>query len=711
MSESTTIYVSDGQSSSGLSMSNGDQLVVLSGGTASGTTVSFGGSMEVSGGVANGTTLDNGSMEVDAGSANDTTVYSGILVVSGGVANGTTLTVNGSMEVDAGSASDTTVDDCSLIVSGGNVSGTTLTDNGYMEVDAGSASDTTADNSILYVSGGVVSGITLTDNASMEVDAGSASDTTADNSQLCVAGGSVSGTLLSDDSYMEVVDAGSASDTTVYNGNLAVSGGVVSGTTLSDVSFMKVYAGSASDTTVDGSDLVVSGGVANGTTLTDNGYMVVDSGSATDTTVDDGNLFVSGGSVSGITVNSGGTLEIGDGGTVSGLTLEAGGTLDLTNLVYDSAYSASLDSGTDTFAVISGGSQVETLSLSGDYTGEYFHVTDDGTGDTLVTVDTTPCYRTGTLIRGDRGEVPVEALRVGDRVLSALGGSAPVTWLGHRHVDCRRHPKPQDVWPVRVAAGAFGANQPRRDLWLSPDHSVYVDGVLIPVRYLINDATIVQEPVDAVTYWHVELPAHDVLFAEGLPAESYLDTGNRGAFANGGGAPMLHPDFALRVWQAEACARLARDGADLVAARSRLLERAAALGHRTTQDAGLHLVVGGRVVRPAITGGVYRFRLARAAGEIRLISRGAIPACVRADTDDHRRLGVAVSRIALDGRVIPLADARLGDGWHALEADGGWRWTDGDAGLDVTGGQVLHVALAMTARYWLAGDRAEARAA
>jgi hypothetical protein len=88
------------------------------------------------------------------------------------------------------------------------------------------------------------------------------------------------------------------------------------------------------------------------------------------------------------------------------------------------------------------------------------------------------------------------------------------------------------VWPVRVRAGAFGARRPHRDLVLSPDHAVFVDKVLIPVRYLLNGATIVQEPVDVITYWHVELARHDVLFAEGLPCESYLDTGNRALFGD-----------------------------------------------------------------------------------------------------------------------------------------------------------------------------------
>jgi hypothetical protein len=395
--------------------------------------------------------------------------------------------------------------------------------------------------------------------------------------------------------------------------------------------------------------------------------------------------------------------------TISGFV--TGDTIDLTGVAYDATSGSATLQG-DELQIVENGTTLDVLASDPNYTSATtFTLASDGVTGTDITTDAS-CYRAGTLIRTERGEVPVEALRVGDRVVSALGGTAEVIWLGHRHVDCRHHPKPQDVWPVRVAAGAFAAKQPRRDLWLSPDHSVSVDGMLIPIRYLVNDATIVQEPVDAVSYWHVQLPAHDVLFAEGMLAESYLDTGNRGAFANGGGATMLHPDFALRVWEAEACAPLVVVGAQLVAVRNVLLERAAVLGHVLTRDAGLHVVLDGRVVLPESTGRVHRFGLAGAAGEARLVSRSAIAACVWADSDDHRRLGVAVARIVLDGQPIGLADARLGAGWHAAETDGGfWRWTDGDAALDVAGGQVLEVEVAITGRYWLAPGRADARAA
>ncbi|OJY76107.1 MAG: hypothetical protein BGP12_00955 [Rhodospirillales bacterium 70-18] len=295
------------------------------------------------------------------------------------------------------------------------------------------------------------------------------------------------------------------------------------------------------------------------------------------------------------------------------------------------------------------------------------------------------CYAAGTRIRTTRGEVPIEQLSPGDQLISVLGGTVPVIWIGHRRVDCRRHRKPQDVWPVRVAAGAFGEGVPARDVLLSPDHSVYVatgpgPGVLIPVRHLINGTTIAQHQVEAITYFHVEAPTHDVILAEGMPAETYLDTGNRGAFANGGGVAQLDVDFARRVWDAEACATLVTSGRHLAAAKALLLARAQRLGHRSTADQDPHLLVDGTPVAPTCDAdGRYRFAVPSAARSIRLCSRSAIPAEMQADSEDHRRLGLAITALWLDGVAVALDDPRLASGWWL--AEDGLRWTDGDAAL------------------------------
>ena len=130
-------------------------------------------------------------------------------------------------------------------------------------------------------------------------------------------------------------------------------------------------------------------------------------------------------------------------------------------------------------------------------------------------------------------------------------------------------------WPVRIAAHAFGDAAPAHDLLLSPDHAVFVDNVLIPVRYLVDGHGIVQERHDDITYYHVELDQHDVVLAEGLPVESYLDAGNRCAFDNGGGVIVAHPDFTSRAWEAVGCASLVVTGPELEGVKARLRARAA----------------------------------------------------------------------------------------------------------------------------------------
>jgi hypothetical protein len=180
------------------------------------------------------------------------------------------------------------------------------------------------------------------------------------------------------------------------------------------------------------------------------------------------------------------------------------------------------------------------------------------------------CYRSGSRISTVAGMVAVEDLREGDVVRTHAGGTAAITWIGHRHIDCRRHVAPRQVWPVRIRASTFGEGRPRRDLFLSPDHAVYVDGALIPIKYLINEDSIAQVPTDEVTYYHVALPCHDVLLAEGLPAESYLDIGDRSGFADGDGPMARYPDFAVRTWDAGGCAPLVVTGPGLEAVRRRV---------------------------------------------------------------------------------------------------------------------------------------------
>jgi hypothetical protein len=328
------------------------------------------------------------------------------------------------------------------------------------------------------------------------------------------------------------------------------------------------------------------------------------------------------------------------------------------------------------------------------------------------------CFAAGTRIETSRGPVAVESLRPGDQVRALLreargGGFAPVVWTGRLPIACARHPAPQDVWPVRVAAGAFGPGRPTRALFLSPDHAVYERGVLVPIRHLLNDATVKQVEVGQITYWHVELPAHDVLLAEGLPAESYLDTGTRAAFIPGDAAagptastvvpiaPNASAGLAARTWERLGCARLVRADAELAPLRRRLREHARIAGWRETGDAGLALHAGGACLDAEWNGTVALATIPPGADAIRLFSRSVIPCQLGEGSTDFRRLGVAVTRLCIDGRDVPLDDVRLRDGWHRVE--GGWRWTDGAASIALTAarrdrGVAIHTAPMLT--YW-----------
>jgi hypothetical protein len=193
-----------------------------------------------------------------------------------------------------------------------------------------------------------------------------------------------------------------------------------------------------------------------------------------------------------------------------------------------------------------------------------------------------PCFAAGTPIMTETGEVLVERLTVGARLPTQLGGRlARVIWIGQRTVDCRRHPRPHDVMPIRILRDAFGPGVPHCDVLLSPDHALLVNDVLIPVRHLMNGVTILQEDVDRVSYWHVELDHHDVILAAGLAAETFLDTGNRAAFSNAGPVVAAHPAFGLWAWEGAGCAPLLIAGEEVERAGEMLRARALMPGAAT----------------------------------------------------------------------------------------------------------------------------------
>jgi hypothetical protein len=314
-----------------------------------------------------------------------------------------------------------------------------------------------------------------------------------------------------------------------------------------------------------------------------------------------------------------------------------------------------------------------------------------GVTDAEVAMAVVSCYCPGTLILTARGEVAVERLAVGDLVVTASGHKKPIQWIGHRDVDCARHPEPEKVWPVRIAAGAIGPGMPASELVVSAEHSLFFDDILVPARLFVNGSTVLQEPVESVSYWHVELDSHDLLIAEGVAAESYLDCGNRKEFANAGPVVSLHPDFAREgkgadaIWAERACAPRCLDGPRLTRLRKWRAGRAEFLGARTTADPRLQVLADGEVLTPvSVVDRCFRFDVPHWATSLRLRSRSAFPARLHdGASTDTRRLGVSPWKLEVDGQDTSLADPRLSDGWHEVEGEPPrqWRWSNGDAAL------------------------------
>jgi len=199
-----------------------------------------------------------------------------------------------------------------------------------------------------------------------------------------------------------------------------------------------------------------------------------------------------------------------------------------------------------------------------------------GMTDAMLTVSAAvnPCFVAGTRILTARGEIRVETLRPGDRVITFGGEEREIVWIGRRVVDVARHPWPDAVRPVILEPDALGDGVPARRLAVSPDHAFYLDDLLVPAKHLINGANIrADTAAHRVTYYHVELPGHDILFAEGAAAESFLDTGHRGVFENAADPLLLHPDLMQIRREQEGCAPLCTGGPALAAIRAHLAHR------------------------------------------------------------------------------------------------------------------------------------------
>ncbi len=143
------------------------------------------------------------------------------------------------------------------------------------------------------------------------------------------------------------------------------------------------------------------------------------------------------------------------------------------------------------------------------------------------------CFASGTNIQTPEGPKPIQELVEGDKLLTKDDGAQEILWVGQRRMSgARLHVMPH-LRPVRIRAGALCEGEPDADLLVSPEHKLLVKGaaakalfntpeVLVAAKDLVNDQTVlVDHGLQEVTYIHLMLERHQVVWANGVETESF----------------------------------------------------------------------------------------------------------------------------------------------------------------------------------------------
>ena len=120
-------------------------------------------------------------------------------------------------------------------------------------------------------------------------------------------------------------------------------------------------------------------------------------------------------------------------------------------------------------------------------------------------INQTLCFLSGTHILTEKGEIAIENLQIGDKIKTAEGKLEPIKWIGKQTRYPHEISNPLRSHPILIKAGALGNNLPHRDLYVSPDHAMFFEGLLINAGALVNDISIIKtEPKEIFTYYHIE---------------------------------------------------------------------------------------------------------------------------------------------------------------------------------------------------------------
>lgn len=278
--------------------------------------------------------------------------------------------------------------------------------------------------------------------------------------------------------------------------------------------YTNIFYGGAGNDSLDGrgGDDALYGGTGNDTLIGGTGADTLDGGDGNDLIFGgDGADQISGGTGND-TIIGGSAGDVVDGGENAGdndiLDLSEWGW-QYTNILYDSG---NPENGTVQF-LDTNGAVIGTMQFSN-------------------IEKVIPCFTPGTRLTTDRGEVAVEDLRAGDRVLTRDRGFRPLVWVGRRDLTLADLVVQPRLRPVRIAAGALGGGLPCRDMLVSPQHRMLVEGwqaemlfgeaeVLVAATHLRGLPGVTEAITPGVSYIHVMFDRHEIVCADGAWSESF----------------------------------------------------------------------------------------------------------------------------------------------------------------------------------------------
>lgn len=308
------------------------------------------------------------------------------------------------------------------------------------------------------------------------------------------------------------------------------------------------------------------------------------------------------------------------------------------------------------------------------------------------------CYLAGTEIDTPAGKVKVEDISAGDKIFIIDGGikkEESVVWAGSKKINARS----ESDYPIVIKKSAISDEVPYKDLYVTQEHCLYIEGRFIPARMLVNNRSIILEKRDEFEIYHVETENHSVILSDGLESETYLDTGNRASFAARGKATLdgSFTHSAVKTWDRDAAAPLDVSETVVRPLYETILNRAIGRGlcevdqnKKFSADPNIKLIRsdGTELEFLRKAGDRYVYRVPVSTDRLWLCSRTGKPSdFIGPYLDDRRDLGLLVGSIDLykDCETVPISnhleEASL-SGWHPREAST-LRWTAGMAELNL----------------------------